>query len=174
MSNGLLLAVDPGPTKSAFALLHPHDRRPVMHGKVPNAELLAAILDPVGVGMPQVRVVVIELVSHYGTGMPAGREVFDTCVWIGRFELAALLGFPGAARHLVERRWVKNHLCGSAKARDSNVTQALVDRFAPGQPNRGKGTKAQPGWFHGFAADVWQAYALGVYAADQLERKVPL
>lgn len=32
--------------------------------------------------------------------------------------------------------------------------------------NRGKGTKTAPGWFHGFAADVWQAYALGVYAID--------
>ena len=53
-----------------------------------------------------------------------------------------------------------------AKAKDSNIRQALVDRFAPGQPNYGKGTKAQPGWFYGFNADIWQAYALAVYAAD--------
>ena len=46
--------------------------------------------------------------------------------------------------------------------------QALVDRFAPGQPNHGKGTKAEPGFFYGFRADVWQAFALAVYAADQL------
>ena len=39
-------------------------------------------------------------------------------------------------------------------------------RFAHGQPNHGKGTKAQPGWFYGFHADIWQAYALAVYAAD--------
>ena len=28
------------------------------------------------------------------------------------------------------------------------------------------GTKAEPGWFYGFRADVWQAYALAVYVAD--------
>ena len=44
----------------------------------------------------------------------------------------------------------------------------MYDRFAAGQPNRGKGTKANPGWFHGFAGDVWQAYALAVYIADTL------
>lgn len=32
--------------------------------------------------------------------------------------------------------------------------------------NHGKGTKANPGWFYGFRADVWQAHALAVYAAD--------
>lgn len=54
------------------------------------------------------------------------------------------------------------------KANDATVRQALVDRFAPGQPNHGKGTKAAPGWFHGFRADVWQAYALAVYVADSI------
>jgi hypothetical protein len=59
------------------------------------------------------------------------------------------------------------HHCHSAKAKDSNIRQALADRFAPGEPNYGKGTKANQGWFYGFSADVWQAYALAVYAADQ-------
>jgi hypothetical protein len=51
---------------------------------------------------------------------------------------------------LVYRRDVKLHHCHSAKAKDANITQALIDRFAPGVPNRGKGTKAEPGWFYGF------------------------
>ena len=38
--------------------------------------------------------------------------------------------------------------------------------------NHGKGTKAQPGWFYGFSADVWQAAALAVYAADKIEAAV--
>jgi hypothetical protein len=63
---------------------------------------------------------------------------------------------------------VKLHHCHSRKAKDSNVTRALADRFAYGQPNYGKGTNASPGWFHGFHRDVWQAYALAVYLADEL------
>jgi hypothetical protein len=52
------------------------------------------------------------------------------------------------------------------RAKDSNIRQSLVDRFAPGERNYGKGTKAKPGFFYGFAADAWQAYALGVTYLD--------
>jgi len=65
------------------------------------------------------------------------------------------------------RRDVKLNLCGSARAKASNIIQALVDRFASGEPNYGKGTKKTPGWFYGFKADVWQAYALGVTYIDK-------
>ena len=104
------------------------------------------------------------MVASYG--MAVGADVFETCVWIGRF--AERLAGRGVERDLVKRLPVKVHHCHSAKATDSNIRQALVDRFALGQPNHGKGTKAEPGWFHGFAADVWAAYALGVYQADRM------
>ncbi len=58
------------------------------------------------------------------------------------------------------------HLCGSPRAKDPNVTQALVDRFARGETNYGKGTKKSPGFFYGFSADMWQAYALAVTYLD--------
>lgn len=148
------LAIDPGNTHSAYVLLDDTTRRPIQFAKVPNDELLHLILD-----LPADRAV-IEMVASYG--MPVGADVFETCVWVGRF-LERIDPLPW---ELVKRGPVKIHHCRSSKAKDANVIQALCDRFAPGQSNHGKGTKSSPGWLHGFRADVWQAYALAVYAAD--------
>ncbi len=156
----LTLAVDPGSTHSAFCVIDA-DRRPIGFAKAPNDELLENL--PL-LALP-VDVVALEMVASYG--MPVGVDVFETVRWIGRFEQA--LTSTGRPPRLVFRRMVKLHHCGSSKAKDANITQALIDRFAPGQPNRGKGTKAAPGWFYGFAADVWAAYALAVYVADTNE-----
>jgi hypothetical protein len=155
-----ILAIDPGDTHSAFAEIEEGTCRPLEVGKVPNDELLKALrLPAVRVGGRVDDRIAIELISSYG--MPVGREVFDTCIWIGRFIEAALV-WP----QLVSRKDVVLHHCRSTRASDANVTQALIDRFTPGARNRGKGTKADPGWFHGFHHDVWQAYALAVYVAD--------
>lgn len=158
-----ILAIDPGNVESAYALIDTDTYRPLHFAKKLNAAVLDAIQFWPGI---EAHHVVIEQIGHYGTGMPAGRTVFDTCVWIGRFYETAWRDF-GHEPELVLRPTVKAHLCGSAKAKDPNVIQALIDRFAPDVRNKGKGTKAEPGFFHGFRADVWQAYALAVYAADQ-------
>lgn len=157
-----LLAIDPGSTHSAYVVIDTTDPTPLSFDKFPNEELLA---------MPRLYTsnhVVIEQIGHYGTGMPAGQTVFDTCVWIGRFWQAAA-GFPDnpPGVTLVPRREVKLHLCGSVKANDGNIRQALIDRFASDQPNSGKGRKNEPGFFYGFHSDVWQAYALAVYFMDK-------
>ncbi len=158
-----LLAIDPGNTASGWVVIDVESRRPLRFGKSANDALLARLWD----GGDHDRTV-IEMVASYG--MAVGADVFETCVWIGRFMEAAdsVTDLPRPVE-LVKRQPVKVHHCHSAKAKDSNVRQALVDRFAHGQPNHGKGTKAEPGWFHGFHADIWQAYALAVYAADTLE-----
>ena len=154
-----ILAIDPGNTESAFALIDAETRKPIRVDKIPNGKLRAGLMTD----LDGIDVVAIEMIASYG--MPVGREVFETCVWIGRFYERS----PARADvELVYRRDVKLHHCGSAKAKDANITQALIDRFAYGVPNRGKGTKAQPGWFHGFRADIWQAYALAVLVADRI------
>lgn len=159
----IVLGIDPGHTESAYALIDT-DRgdRPALFAKVPNETLLRGLWD---LAYGRVDVLAIEMIESYG--MAVGAEVFDTCVWIGRFQEAALTAAGFDAALLVKRGEVKMHLCGSRKAGDSNIIQALVDRYAYGQPNKGKGTKAEPGHFHGFAQDVWQAYALAVTVADQ-------
>lgn len=159
-----ILAIDPGCTESAYAVIDHTSRRPLWTGKIPNDQLLTrlhGVIDSM-----DIEIVAIEMVASYG--MAVGREVFETCVWIGRFQQVAVNSGPGPGTcvRLVYRRDVKLHHCHTSKAKDSNIAQALIDRFAPGAPNRGKGTKAAPGWFYGFRADIWQAYALAVHVAD--------
>lgn len=162
-----LLAIDPGDVVSAYVVTDTNDptMSPLWFDKLQNEELLA---------LPHLYTcdrVAIEQIGHYGTGMPAGQTVFDTCVWIGRFLQAATDMHPRNSLrhqvvHLIPRREVKLHLCGSARANDGNIRQALIDRFAPDQPNSGKGRKNEPGFFYGFHSDVWQAMALAVYFMD--------
>jgi hypothetical protein len=162
-----ILAIDPGNSESAYVVIDQATRRPLYFEKLANEKFVTLLSDMLVEFLvtdeddDPTMLAAIEMVASYG--MPVGADVFETCVWIGRFyqELNVV-----TKPQLVKRHPVKVHHCHSAKAKDSNITQALVDRFAPGQPNKGKGTKAAPGWFHGFAADVWQAYALAVYVAD--------
>jgi hypothetical protein len=165
-----ILAIDPGNTESAYVVVDQITCRPIEFGKVPNDELLGELEGLTTYGHPtSCDVVAIEMIASYG--MAVGAEVFETCVWIGRYQQQIhARGSYGVPVDLVKRHPVKVHHCHSAAAKDSNISQALVDRFAPGRPNRGKGTKADPGWFYGFAADVWQAYALAVYIADTTSR----
>ena len=158
-----ILAIDPGNTESGYALIDPATCKPIEVGKIPNEALLDQLCDWIG-SAGDVDHVAIEMVASYG--MPVGSDVFETCVWIGRFrQIVADTPF-GVTCDLVYRKNVKLHLCHTTKAKDANITQALIDRFASGEPNRGKGTKADPGWFYGFKADIWQAYALAVLTAD--------
>lgn len=160
MATNPLLSIDPGTQQSAYCSVDIATRRPVEFGILVNDDLLDLLYrDDCAPDSAYV-----EMVASYG--MAVGADVFETCVWIGRFSEA--LRRRGADVSLVKRMPVKVHLCHSSRATDANIRQALVDRFAPGVPNHGKGSKADPGWFYGFAADAWAAYALGVYAADTI------
>lgn len=150
---GYLLAIDPGNTMSAYVVMDGY--HVVESGKVENETLLAMI--PKGTDT-----MVIEQIESYG--MAVGREVFDTCEWRGRFKQMAL-HFKMSV-HDLTRRKVKLNLCNSPRAKDANVRQALIDRFAQHDLKNGKGTKGNPDWFYGFKADIWAAYAVGVTFLD--------
>ena len=142
----MILAIDPGPIESAWAVLD-GSLKPVAFGKEDNEKLLNS-MHP----LPHQKVA-IEMVASYG--MPVGAEVFETVLWIGRF----WQHWQGE-KHRIYRKDVKMNLCGSMKAKDSNIRQALIDRFGP------VGTKKNPGWFHGVSGDIWAAIAVGVTYAD--------
>src|SRR3546814_17637889 len=87
--------------------------------------------------------------------MPMGEDSIETVIWTGRFVQA--WRDPASVR-MVKRREVKSHLCGSARAKDPNVRQALIDQV--GAP----GLKASPGPTYGVTSHAWAALAVAVTA----------
>ncbi|CCH04029.1 hypothetical protein NH44784_000371 [Achromobacter xylosoxidans NH44784-1996] len=110
----------------------------------------------------------VEMIASYG--MPVGREVFETCVWIGRFVQAW-----GGAVEMVYRKDVKMHLCGTAKAKDGNVRQAILDLYprTGGGATPQVGTKGRPGPLYGVSTHAWAALGVAITARHRLaqERK---
>lgn len=155
----MILALDPGNTHTAGIVLAenpdgaPHISDPWY---LPNDEAIARVANYVGP-----KHLAVEMIACYG--MAVGREVFDTCVWIGRF----IERWGGASYTQVYRRDVKLHLCNSAKAKDANVRQALIDLYG------GKSAikKGQP--LHGISGDIWAALGVGVtyLGKKDLEKK---
>ena len=157
----MIFAIDPGSIESAYAELDSETLKPISVGKIANDMLLEKVKR-----LPYEAELVIEMIESYG--MAVGKEVFDTVFWAGRFWEAG----NSLHRELIYRREEKLNLCGSCRAKDANIRQALIDRFVPGAHNSGKDTKKKPGWFYGFAADMWQAYAIGVTWADKKQGRI--
>lgn len=146
----MILGIDPGTAESGWAL-YDEDRngkRVKACGVLPNAEMLAKVSTYTD---DQPVILAIEMIASYG--MAVGKEVFETCVWIGRFMQA--WHTPGSVK-LVYRKEVKQHLCGTLKAKDANIRQALIDMIGP------QGTKNAPGPTYGIKAHAWPALAVAV------------
>jgi hypothetical protein len=146
----MILAIDPGCTESAYVVLE-DGLYPAQFGKEENEKILERIKwfnKLLGENFA------IEMVASYG--MAVGVEVFETVFWIGRFWESA----DKLIRRKIYRKDEKINLCHTMKAKDTNIRQALIDRFGI------VGTKKAPGWFYGFKADIWSAYAVGVTYYD--------
>lgn len=152
-----VIGIDPGNILSAYCIIDTDTLRPLEFAKVENESmrdnLRAWVFDENDRGA-------IEMVESYG--MPVGRDVFDTCRWIGRFEeiLTRKLYVPPT---LIYRHEEKLHICHDSRAKDANIRRALIDRFAQHDLKNGKGTKKAPDWFYGFVgSDMFAAYAVAV------------
>jgi len=149
-----MIAIDPGPEQSAWV-------------RYRDGEILEMDIEPnehVRSWLPHAwgEELAIEMVASYG--MAVGKDVFETVYWIGRFDEAHNEG--AAAR--VYRKDVKMHLCGNTKAKDSNIRQALIDRFGGlGGKEAAVGKKANPGPLYGVRSHLWAALAVAVTYADQ-------
>ncbi len=159
----VVLAVDPGPLTSGYALWDADARRVMESGSdTPNDELRTIIL-PAALGLLTAvpgSQFAIERVACYGR--PVGDPVFETVFFSGRlaewWETAT--GVPAIRRTFSD---VALHFCHSRHAKESHVRQVLLDRFG------GKGTTARPGPFYSVSGHAWSAAALGIYVMDTMQ-----
>lgn len=145
-----ILGIDPGTTESGWCLLTPENT--VEAGISPNDKLLYAIQT-----MPA-DVMACEIFE--ARGMPIGNESIETIIFTGR-----LIQAWGGKFARVKRSEVKRNLCGSLKAKDSNVRQAIIDLFG-GSSAIGK--KANPGPLYGVSSHAWAALGVALTARESL------
>lgn len=147
----MILGLDPGTTCSGVVWYDP-DRRQVVEpqAEMPNPDVLELLRR----AHPST-LVVSEWIESFG--MAVGAEVFLTCRWIGRFEEARAA--RGGVFETVTRRAVKLNLCGSMQAKDTNIRQAILDRFG-GNRQDAIGTKKDPKALYGVASHAWSALAV--------------
>jgi len=105
-------------------------------------------------------VCVIEKIGSYGKAV--GEEIFNTCIFSGKIERDAEI--KGKPVYYVYRKDVKLHLCNSTRTKDSNVRQAIIDRYRPtgGGETPQVGTKKKPGPLFGVANDMWASLAVAI------------
>ncbi|MCX5691553.1 MAG: hypothetical protein NTV94_17470 [Planctomycetota bacterium] len=178
----LVMAVDPGPQQSAYVTVRPHPNaigglQIVDFCISDNANIKADIWGFSSLP-PEERRLVIEQIASMG--MSVGAETFETCVWTGRFMETFEAGSQTTA-HRIPRVPIKVHLCGTAKAKDANVRQALIDRFggssALRKPKAAKKNRhgavivpaVDPGPLAGISSHCWAALALACVYVDRME-----
>ena len=147
--NSNILAIDPGTTRSGYVLLG-EDIEDA--GKIRNEDLLEEMQ-----ALDLDTLLAVETIGCYGR--PVGREVFETCIWVGRFVQAWRGRYV-----LVERREVKKRL-GMGKAKDGDIRRMMIEIYGP------PGGKKTPGPTYGVTGDAWQALALAHVARDFHRKK---
>lgn len=144
-----IIGIDPGPTQSGFVILD--GRRVDTSSTMPNYAMREALRSDQR--LLSADMLAIEMIE--GRGMAVGADVFETCVWVGRF----MECWAGECVR-IKRRDVKLRLCGSTRAKDANVRQALIDEIGP------RGTKKAPGPTYGVSGHAWAALGVAFVLAE--------
>lgn len=152
----IILALDVGTTESGWCFMDWETYTPYEFGKTANEEML----NIVKLGL--YHKLVYEAFASYG--MAIGQSTIKSIEWNGRFiQCAVDRGIPTFP---IFRRDEKMNICGTMKAKDANIRQALIDRFAKFDMKNGKGTKSNQDFFYGFSKDAWSAFAIGTTYID--------
>ena len=164
----MILGIDPGCELSAYCLCDYDTLKPKDFGKVTNAELIDKVITLINDNAMQV--VAVELIQSYG--MAVGREVFETCYFIGK--LCDRIERNTSIKQIrrIYRKDEKLAICGNLKANDTIIRHTLIDMFAKHDLKNGKGTIKNKDFFYGFKADCWSAFAVCYTAKMQIEGKM--
>jgi len=162
------MGIDPGNRHSAYTIYDGGRDKLIKFDKIENAELKDDIYHLQD--FYYVESIFIEGVQSYG--MPVGKDVFETCYYIGRLqETIERIDVPyRPTQVLIHRSDIKMFWCHkTAKVKDSNITVAIVDHFDPQRiyGKYGKGVKKNPGPLFGMAADCWSSTAIAIYGYNQ-------
>lgn len=156
----IVVSIDPGTTESAIVVW---DGQKIIRANfVPNDSMVQLLTEPLLLlDSSDLRVwamaeLYVEMIASYG--MAVGKEVFETCLWIGRF-IERWDGM-GKRHKLIYRRDVKLHHCGTARAKDANIRAELINKY--GAP----GTKKAPGLTYGISKHLWSAFAIATYVTE--------
>jgi hypothetical protein len=161
----MILGIDPGNKETALVLID-EQRIPLFAEKIENGQIDDFIYRQFPPNTYWPKEIGIECISSYG--MAVGAEVFETAEWSGRIrQLCRMYTAPG---HIwrVYRKQVKLNLCGTHKAKDGNIRQALIDRYPAigGGKIPQIGTKKEQGPLYGLHSDLWAALAVAHTVAD--------
>ncbi len=157
----MIIAIDPGDLKSGYVIIN--ESQLIESGTLLNHKLLDKIMiygDP--------NIMAIENMTSYGRRV--GASVFNTCVWIGRFQQA---WYDPESVFLIKRKTIVTSLTGQAKAGDSQVRRSILKLYPPcgGGKIPQVGIKKQPGPLYGISTHAWQALAVGLYVEKMLNLK---
>lgn len=164
-----ILCIDPGTTHSGVVV---YDGEKVLYSnaEMENYTVLDFILNgEISVGRKQTyqyECLVVEMIQNYAKVV--GEAVFETVLWTGRFiQVANSANIPCQK---IFRKDVKLFLCGTARAGNANVRQAIIDMFPKvgGGKTPSIGTKKQPGPLYDMKSHAFSALALGLLYYDRL------
>lgn len=148
MTKQRFFAIDPGPVVSGY---YGVSTSGTIKAGVMDNEILLQLLPACSLHHDCLAIEMME-----ARGMPLGKESLETVFWAGRFYQKWQ---PGNVWY-VFRRDVKLYLCGSVRAKDANIRQALIDIYGP--PD----TKKRPNpATAGVKSHAWAAMAVWHYAS---------
>jgi len=158
----IIIGVDPGNKETALVVIR--DGKILDHFYGANDEALEILKELDHCHFKPCFEIYCEMIASYG--MPVGKSIFDTCLFIGRI----IEALPSVK--LITRNVVKNAICNSSKAKDANIRQALIDIYGE------VGTKKNQGGTFGMSGDKWAALAVAtasqrgakLYEISELEK----